>query len=447
MEKADAIVSPGRCMGVGMNVRFCRVGGMPRRQHVVRTFITSFLLLIHVYSCSFYVDSFTPPFVYSKMLFQRKQFDVAPIVNAALQPQSNPFANPDTMSSSGVKYQNVFDGLTILYPPNGLDQRNAMSRTDAYWPYVQKGIPPPEELIYGEFDFYFFAQLLDRAITLSDENLARPINGRDRNIPKQKIFCDIGSGTGRLVFAAATLHPQLFQLCRGVELLPSIHKIAVENLQQCFDKNAFAANQRPAQMDANSFSPVVATHALPASDGTDSLILYPMAPIQFDCGSFDDPYNIYYGDADIIFIFSSCMGSDLVQHKLAQALGRQCRIGTIIITTDYMLPLSGYIPPNQNDERIPHGDYRLKLLESIDGWCWLTGGASTAHIHLVEQSLQQSGKLEPLEKSLQDKALEIVLALESGKLSDSKAFVRNVRNNMIFNGFPECFLPKLRDAE
>ena len=112
-----------------------------------------------------------------------------------------------------------------------------------------------------------------------------------------------------------------------------------------------------------------------------------------------------------------------------------------------MLPLSGYIPPNQNDERIPHGDYRLKLLESIDGWCWLTGGASTAHIHLVEQSLQQSGKLEPLEKSLQDKALEIVLALESGKLSDSKTFVRNVRNNMIFNGFPECFLPKLRDAE
>ncbi len=403
---------------------------------------------MYAYSFSSYVSSFTPSYVCTKKLFQKKQLDVATIVTTnALQPQSNPYANPDDVSSSGVKYQNVFEGLTILYPPNTLDQRNAMSRTDAYWPYVKKGLAPPKELIYGEFDFYFFAQLLDRAITLSDENLARPFNGHDRNIPEQKVFCDIGSGTGRLVFAAATLHPQLFQLCRGVELLPNIHSIAVDNLQQCYDKNVFAHNQRQAQIDSNSFPPVVANHALPALDSNDSLVSYPMAPIQFDCGSFDDPYNIYYGDADIIFIFSSCMGSDLVQHKLVQALGRQCRIGTIIITTDYMLPLSGYIPRNQNDERIPHGIYRLKLLESIDGWCWLTGGTSTAYIHLVEQSLQQSGKLEPLEMSLQDKAFEVVHALESGKLSDYKAFVRNVRNNMIFNGFPECFLPKLRDAE
>lgn len=440
------------------------IGGVSRRQRVVDYFdyLYSIVVIVYAYSTSSYVKCFTPSRIVTIIKHQSKMHDAA-ITTAtmkinALQPESNPYANPDTVSISGVTYQHVFNGLKILYPPNTLDKRNAMSRTDAYWPYIQKGLEPPTELTYGEFDFYFFAQLLDRAILLLDENMVQPTYSSNNGLghQKQKIFCDIGSGTGRLVFAAAALHPQLFQLCRGVELLPSLHNAAIDHLHQCCYDQSFSFNEQQQQLsqqlqpsseiEHNSLHPKVTKYALPSFDSAGNDASYPMAPIQFDCGSFDDPYNIYYGDADIIFIFSSCMGSDLVQNKLVQALGRQCQIGTIIITTDYMLPLDGYIPPNDLDDRIPFGNYRLKLLESVDGWCWLTGGASTAYIHRVEQSLQQSGKIEPLELTLQDKALDVVRALESGKLSDPKTFVRNVRNNMIFNGFPECLLPKLRDS-
>ena len=421
------------------------------RRHVVAVgYYNAILLMIsmYAYTTPSYVRTFTPSYLTSNKLFQSKPYDaVTPTKTSALIPETNPYANSEAISVSGVKYQNVFHGLLTLYPPKNLDERNAMSRTDAYWPYIQKGLDPPSELTYGEFDFYFFAQLLDRAITLSDEQITKKpaivdnnIRHNNNNMNDQKVFCDIGSGTGRLVFAAATLHPQLFQLCRGVELLPNIHNVATDNLQQCRKDNAYLENEQ------SLLPPIAVSHALPSLDEKNNVISLPMAPIQFDCGSFDDPYNIYYGDADIIFIFSSCMGSDLVQDTLAKSLGRQCPVGTIIITTDYMLPLHGYIPPNENDERIPYGNYRLKFLESVDGWCWLTGGASTAYIHLVELSLQQSGKIEPIELSLEDKALEVVHALESGTLSDYKTFVRNVRNNMIFNGFPECFLPKLPES-
>ena len=113
-----------------------------------------------------------------------------------------------------------------------------------------------------------------------------------------------------------------------------------------------------------------------------------LAPIQFICGSFEDPYE-YFGDSDLIFVFSSCM-SDMMS-SLGKACGRQCKPGTIIITTDYSLPLTGDIDPLEDDDDMPYGSYRLELLESIDGWCWLTGGQSTAHIHRVVSSLWEEG--------------------------------------------------------
>jgi hypothetical protein len=443
-------------------------------KHHVIGYDLKYILILMMYACSTHshVTTFAPTYINTISICHNKQNGITtPVRMNALQPETNPYANPNTLSVSGVKYEHVYHGLMTLYPSHTLDQRNAISRTDAYWPYIQKGFDPPTELTYGEFDFYFFAQLLDRAIALSDETTNNGQNDTTKNSihsseSSPKIFCDIGSGTGRLVLAAATLHPQLFQFCRGVELLPNLHQAAIDILHQCRghnnnnddnnDDNATSRNPQlpsPATTTTTTttttqiLSPIGTTHALTFRDNDDHLVSYPMAPILLDCGSFDDPYNIYYGDADIIFIFSSCMGSDLVQNKLVQALGRQCQIGTIIITTDYMLPLQGYIPPNENDSRIPHGNYQLKLLESIDGWCWLTGGASTAYIHRVEISLQQPGKIEPLELSLQDKALAVVHALESGTLSDYKVFIRNVRNNMIFNGFPEYFLPKLPESE
>ena len=140
-----------------MKVLF-RIGDAMRRHHILDD---PMLIMIIIYALSALPDviCFTPSHVAAKTIYPIKHQETAtPVRTHALQPETNPYANPDTVSLSGVKYQNVFNGLLTLYPPNTLEERNAMSRTDAYWPYIQKGLNPPTELTYGEFDFYFFAE-------------------------------------------------------------------------------------------------------------------------------------------------------------------------------------------------------------------------------------------------------------------------------------------------
>jgi hypothetical protein len=168
-----------------------------------------------------------------------------------------------------------------------------------------------------------------------------------------------------------------------------------------------------------------------------------LAPVQLLCGSFEDPY-LYIGDSDLVFVFSSCMSEDLMA-SLGKVIGRQCKPGTIVITTDYVLPLKGNIEPLEEDESMPSGPYKLDLVESVDGWCWLTGGQSTAHIHRVDTSLWEDG-VGPRQRPvipLKVQAYRIVKAMEAGELTDSKRFLRQVRNNMVFHGFPEKWLPSL----
>lgn len=173
----------------------------------------------------------------------------------------------------------------------------------------------------------------------------------------------------------------------------------------------------------------------------------PLAPINFECASFEDPY-LYLGDIDVVFIFSSCMGKEMLQ-SLSQALGRGCKPGSIIITTDYTLPLEGYIENKDskynNDPNMPYGNYKLELVESIHGWCWLTGGESTAHIHRVVESLwDDKGPRKRPELTLEQKALQIIDSYENGTLTDTEKFLRDVRNRMSFHGLPEEWKPKLK---
>jgi hypothetical protein len=88
------------------------------------------------------------------------------------------------------------------------------------------------------------------------------------------------------------------------------------------------------------------------------------------------------------------------------------------------------------------------MLQSLDGWCWLVGGQSTAFIHRVVESLWQEGvgKREKPQISLEVKAWRLVQALENDKLTNSKKFLRDVYNNMVFHGLPEEWRPKL-DAD
>jgi len=473
-----------------------------------------------------------------------------------LIPEPNPQADPDAVSLSGVPYQQVLSGLISLFPPKDLSLRNAASRKDGYWEYISKGEEPPKQFTYGEFDFYFFSELLDKARYYynGDTKGTTTVNSWDG-----MTFTDIGAGAGRLVFAAAALHPG-FRLCRGLEILPSIHQVAEANLEKCrvlkrdipslssdnnvsdvvdgptklwqipkqadedwlqsfsgslFDDNGeedeeeeedewfnpddWASNydssddntddgdddedwENPDQFlqqfrdvdgprneegleyiaeaettnicsDDEFFlsCPPISEDGSIVLEGEDSQQpqLLPLAPIDFSCGSFENAYE-YFGDSDVIFVFSSCMRQDLMS-SLSMAIGRQCKPGSIIITTEFSLPLEGYIGPYQcsiddmassfasQDDDLPTGSYKLELLESVDGWVWLTGGESTAYIHRVVESLWEEGigKRERPAPTAHQTARAVVEAIRCESLSNTEDFLREVRNNILFNGLPD----------
>lgn len=261
--------------------------------------------------------------------------------------------DPNRVSSSGVRFGDVQDGLNKLYPDEDLSSRNALSRTDGYWSYISKGEEPDQGLTYGEFDLLFFADLIEKGLQMHiAESGCSDIS--------QKVFTDIGSGTGRLVFGAAALHPNL-KLARGIEILPGIHEKAVSTLEACTN-----------EMDGVA--------SLPFSDFLNAKL----APIAFRCGSFDDRYE-YYGDSDIIFVFSTCFSTEMMSN-LSDSIGAQCKEGTIIITTEYKLNTHGSVDPVVGDGTMPFGDYKIDLIDSVDGECELVGGRSTAHIHRVAKS-------------------------------------------------------------
>ena len=275
-----------------------------------------------------------------------------------LVPETNPNFDPSATSLSDVSVSDVIAGIDRLYPPSELESRNARSRTDGYWKYVEKGESPPQEFTYGEFDVEFFSLLLDRAWELyrvaSDE--------MPDSLPWQnKTFIDIGSGAGRLVLSAAALHPN-WRLCRGLEILEGIHNTSTEILGVCQ-----VTDQERSRSQAGVRGSI--PHVLRGNGSEEYL---PMSPIELTCGSFTNPYQ-YLGDVDVAFVFSSCMKPDLIK-ELSNAIGRQFKPGSIVITTEFPLHLRGSVEQIEEDISMPHGEFELQLLDKINGWCWLLGG-------------------------------------------------------------------------
>jgi len=359
-----------------------------------------------------------------------------------LLPTPNPNFNQSQTSLSNILYTSVISGINFLYPPTELSNRNAISRTDGYWKYIKEGDEPPLEFTYGEFDIDFFGTLLDKAWEYYIDRTSDgggDIGAKEYEMPWQnKTFIDIGSGSGRLVLSAAALHPH-FKVCKGLEILEGLNSVAVSIAERCRVSD---------DTDDTSYVQKM-QYALPCTtNSTDSIdndtisTSLQMAPIQFKCGSFTNPYE-HLSDIDVAFIFSSCMKPNLIQ-ELSIAIGRQCKVGTIIITTEYPLYLSGSIDPIEDDVTMPFGTYEIQLLEKIDGWCWLMGGKSTAYIHRVTKSLHDEYGVMPREipqLSLEEEAYRLVQLIESGELTDTKLFMRNVRNDMIFNGMPSEYIP------
>jgi hypothetical protein len=142
-------------------------------------------------------------------------------------------------------------------------------------------------------------------------------------------------------------------------------------------------------------------------------------------------------------MFASALNPALLS-ELSLAIGRQCRPGTLILTTDYSLNLEGDVPPVVGDDRFSSGSYRLEIVDQIDGWCWCTGGQTTAYIHRLVASAHSQGIPHALDRpipSLQDVAFQVAMQRERGELTDTDRFLRGVANNVRFQGLPEGFVP------
>lgn len=366
-----------------------------------------------------------------------------------LIPETNPNFDPNTTSLSGVPYSLVIRGIDSLYPPMQLSQRNAKSRTDGYWKFIKRGESPPQEFTYGEFEIDFFGHLLDRAwehyniegiMDRNDDDVVNDKSSTQKQLPwNNKTFIDIGSGAGRLVLAAAALHP-LLKLAKGLEILQGMHRLSSSIADRC---------RIICESDQDRVQYVL---PIPNSTTSDDNIIenctasseyMPLAPIQFTCGSFTNSYE-YMGNVDCAFVFSSCMKSNLVK-ELSCAIGRQCKPGTIIITTEFPLFLKGNIDPLEADPSMPSGEYEIQLLEKINGFCWLMGGTSTAYIHRVQKSLSKEygeGPRNTPQLSLEEEAYRLIVQMESGELTDTDEFIRSVRNEALFNGVSQNLIPE-----
>lgn len=255
--------------------------------------------------------------------------ETTPVVLADAKVLSNVVRNKAEYyqtSSAGVDLAQVNQYLDNLYPPSHLQGRNALSRTDGYWPFVHDGKDPPASLTYGEFDVASLAHLLEEALSISGK-------------PSWEgaVFTDLGSGAGRVVQAAAVLHD--WSMCRGVELLPGLHTTAVE-IAAARDHDIRSARDR--------------------GDGTWG------SAVELRCGSFEDEY---FGDSDVVFSFSTCMNGETME-RMANAVRRQCRVGTVVITTDYPLP-------TETNVGLP----KIKRIQHIPTWCQLLDGDCIAYVH------------------------------------------------------------------
>jgi hypothetical protein len=335
--------------------------------------------------------------------------------------------SPTIRTNVGTR-EEIINALETLYPATELYKRLALSRKDGYWPFIQKGEEPPQEFVYGEFDLQFFVDTLQRA----GRHLPKGNNGDSASIWKDKVFCDLGSGTGRLVLAAAAFHS--WKVCRGVELLEGIHYEAVEILRKCCPIESYTKDM------PKEFLTSTATLSSFGEDGSTPLLL-PLSPIELRCGSFDDPYE-FFGDADLLFVFSTCMESRVLTN-LARAIGRQCQPGCLVLTTEYKLPLGGMLEPLDDDPGIPYGEYALELVESVTGSNQATGGESTVHIHRVTKALGTGSPRSKPKLSVSDVCYRAIKTAEDPAMNDTKDFLRRVSNQMAFVGLPESWRPKL----
>ncbi|RLN98561.1 hypothetical protein BBJ28_00009220 [Nothophytophthora sp. Chile5] len=150
-------------------------------------------------------------------------------------------------------------------------------------------------LVYGEIAFAPFKVVLD-VLKRWHHVLAKPGG----------VFLDIGSGSGKAVFAATLLHD--FDACVGIEVLEGLHTISQDVLQR-WEKVIKPTHPLSMQKKRTRISFTLG----------DALVC-------------DWPPN-----ADLVFLNSTCFGERLMS-ALTRKLALCCKPGAVIITATHELP-------------------------------------------------------------------------------------------------------------
>ncbi|ETI39423.1 hypothetical protein L914_14402 [Phytophthora nicotianae] len=150
-------------------------------------------------------------------------------------------------------------------------------------------------LVYGEIAFEPFKVVLD-VLKRWHHVLNKPGG----------IFLDIGSGSGKAVFAAALLHD--FDACYGIEVLEGLHSISQEVLQR--------------------WEKIIKPNCALSLQKKRTRISFTRG----DALTMDWPAN-----ADVVFLNSTCFGERLM-YALARKLALCCKPGAIVITATHKLP-------------------------------------------------------------------------------------------------------------
>lgn len=183
--------------------------------------------------------------------------------------------------------QQAFEALFAEHPLNVAKAASRRERKENQ--YISMA------LVYGEIAFGPFKSVFD-VLKRWHHVLEKPGG----------VFLDIGSGSGKAVFAATLIHD--FDACYGIEILESLHSMS-EDVLQIWDRK-------------------VKRH-FPLS------IQKKRTRIAFTLG---DALDVEWpGNADLVFLNSTCFGESLLR-ELAEKLSIACKAGAIIITATHALP-------------------------------------------------------------------------------------------------------------
>lgn len=194
-----------------------------------------------------------------------------------------------TKEANDSAQQELFNTIFAEYPHSVARDVSRQERKDN--DYVSLS------LVYGEVVFAPFKRVIDQLIR---QNLVLTKPGG--------VFLDIGSGSGKAVFAAALSHD--FDACYGIEILEGLHGISQEvvvNWDKKLKKQVSISMQK--KRTRISF-----LHG-------DALELdWPSTP-----------------PADLIFMNSTCFDQRLLR-ELTKKLNVYCKPGAIVITGTHALP-------------------------------------------------------------------------------------------------------------